>query len=115
MATIKALHPAYFITNDRTESTINLWDRFLEFADSQKPNRTLWFFIVLMVHGVLILPLPAVLMYYFNAPVWVLSVTMTAFFANIIANMAGGTTRTTLTLFAASILAHLIMLLIFTI
>lgn len=116
MATIKTFAPVTFHTERiNYPNNSNLWNRFMTFADGQKANRTLWFFIVLMVHGVFILPLPAVLMYYFNAPVWILGVTLICFFANIIANMAGGTIRTTLTLFATSILTHLLITLIFTI
>ncbi|MVN90589.1 hypothetical protein [Mucilaginibacter aquatilis] len=73
MATLKTIAPAtWTIAPEQTNNTsLNLWSKFNTFADSQKANHTLWFFIVLMVHGVFFLPLPAVLMFYFNAPVGV--------------------------------------------
>ena len=94
-------------------SEITLWGRFMNFTEAQSTSHTLWFFITLMVHGVLVLPVPAVLIYYFNAPVWVLGVTMTCFFANIIANMGGSGIKTTITLFLGSLLIHLVMILAF--
>jgi hypothetical protein len=106
MATLKTLAPVAFNTEI---NHINLWDKTIAFADSQKSSHTLWFFIILMVHGVFILPLPVVLTYYFNAPVVVLAITMVSFFANIIANMGGAGIRSTLALFAASIFIHIVM------
>lgn len=91
-------------------NNLNLWAKYLAYADSQKNNRTLWFFISLMVHGVVFLPVPAVLMFYYNASIMVLITTMVCFFANFIANMGGAGIRTTLFLFAASIAIHLIMI-----
>ncbi|GAA4322186.1 hypothetical protein GCM10023149_22350 [Mucilaginibacter gynuensis] len=114
MATLKTIAPATFNTEHTIEiGHLNLWARFMNYADTQKPNHTLWFFITLMVHGVLILPIPAVLMYYFNAPVWVLAITMTCFFTNIIANMGGAGIRATLSFFVASVFIHAVLLLAF--
>lgn len=97
---------------DHSESyALNLWGKYLAYADSQKENRTLWFFISLMVHGVLFLPIPAVLMFYYNAPITVLIITMVCFFANFIANMGGADIRTTLFCFAASVIIHIVMVL----
>ena len=89
---------------------LNLWAKYLAYADSQKNNHPLWFFISLMVHGVVFLPVPAILMFYYNASIMVLITTMVCFFANFIANMGGVGIRTTLFLFAASIVIHLIMI-----
>lgn len=115
MATLKTIAPATW-NQEQAHTTIdnaNLWTRFTEFANGQKQNQTLWFFMVLMVHGVLFLPLPAVLLYYYNAPIIVLAVTMACFFTNLIANMGGAGIRTTLLLFAASIFLHLLMAFVF--
>ncbi|OCX53890.1 hypothetical protein BEL04_06280 [Mucilaginibacter sp. PPCGB 2223] len=92
---------------------LSLWNKWLTLADSQAPRKTLWFMISLISQGVLFLPMPALLIYYFNAPVFVLGITLVLFFINFIAGMGGSNIRTTLTLFAISIMAHLIMLLIF--
>lgn len=116
MATLKTIAPATW--NNTTENTssynFNLLSRFNQFADGQKQNHTLWFFVILVVHGVLILPLPAVLLYYFDAPIGVLAITMVCFFSNLIATMGGAGIRTALAFFAGSVLIHLIMILAFT-
>ena len=98
-------------TNQLTTPT--LWSKWLAFADTQAPNKTLWFLVSLMLQGVLFLPIPAVLMYYFDAPLAVLAVTMVLFFGNVIAGMGGSGIRTLLNFFAASVIIHLAMLLYF--
>lgn len=84
-------------------------------ADRQAPNRTLWFMVSLIAQGVLFLPVPAVLLYYFHAPIAILAITLGLFFSNIIAGMGGAGIRVMLGFFAFSILAHLLMILVFTI
>lgn len=86
------------------------WTTFME---SQSDNKTLWFLISLVFQGVFFLPVPAVLIYYFNAPVLVVVLTLSLFFANIIAGMGGAGIKTMLRLFAMSILIHILMLIIF--
>jgi hypothetical protein len=117
MATLKTIAPATWInTAEHTADnnySLNLVVRFNHFADSQKQSHTLWFFMVLMVHGVLLLPLPAVLLYYYNAPIGVLAITMACFFTNLIANMGGAGIRATLLFFGGSILLHVLMALIY--
>jgi len=54
-----------------------------------------------------------VLMYYYDAPIFVLAVTMVLFFANIIAGMGGSGIRILLNFFAASVLIHLVMVAVF--
>jgi len=88
----------------------NLWVKWINFADSQSKNQTLWFLLSLVGQGVFFLPIPALLIYYFNAPVIVLAITLFLFFANIIAGMGGSGIRITLTLFAVSVLIHLLMI-----
>jgi len=96
---------------DETSNHIkqNLWTKWLNYTDTQAKYRTLWFMFSLVLQGVCFLPVPAVLMYYYNAPLVVLGITMTLFFANVIAGMGGSGIRIMLTLFAASVLIHLVM------
>lgn len=96
-----------------TQRQESIWNRFLAFADSQAKNRTAWFLVSLVSQGVLFLPIPAALMYYYNAPIFVLAVTMTLFFANVIAGMGGSGIRALILLFVGSVLVHLMMLVIF--
>ncbi|MES2809475.1 MAG: hypothetical protein V4619_12655 [Bacteroidota bacterium] len=91
----------------------NLWTKWLNFTDSQHKYRAVWFLFSLVLQGVLFLPIPAFLLYYFNAPILVLAITLSMFFANVIAGMGGSSIRVMLTLFAASVLIHLTMLAIF--
>ena len=91
----------------------NLLNKIVAWADKQAPNRTLWFMVSLIAQGVLFLPIPAVLLYYFDAPLAVLAVTLGLFFSNIIAGMGGAGIRVMLGFFAFSILAHLLMILVF--
>ncbi len=112
MATIKTTLPQQWASDQTTSnSQATLWSKFAAFADSQKPNRTLWFFINLIVHGVFILPLPVVLIYYFGAPTAILGVTMILFFVNIVASMGGSGMRSILALFATSIAVNLLLIL----
>ena len=96
-----------------TKNKTNAWNKFINFADSQSKNRIAWFLISLLFQGVLFLPIPAALMYFYNAPVYVLIITLTLFFANIIAGMGGSNTRVLIGVFGLSILAHLLMMAVF--
>jgi len=59
-------------------------NKFMAFADSQAEHKTLWFLISMIVQGVFFLPVPAILMYFYHAPIIVLIVTLALFFANVI-------------------------------
>jgi hypothetical protein len=113
MTTIKLNAPAHWSDESATQKHESAWGKFMAFADGQTKHRTIWFLGSLMVQGVLLLPVPAVLMYYYNAPIMVLVVTMTLFFANVIAGMGGSSIRIMISLFALSVLVHLFMLAVF--
>src|SRR5689334_11853524 len=109
MATLRTNVPATWTTATQTDNThINLWDKFVAFADSQLERKAMWFFLALIVQGVFFLPLPAFLMYYYNAPIIVLLITLTCFFTTIIAYMGGAGIRSVLLLSAASVLIQII-------
>lgn len=110
MATLRTNVPATWTTAAQTDNThINLWDKFATFADGQHERKTMWYFLTLVVQGVFFLPLPAFLMYYYNAPIIVLLITLTCFFTSIIACMGGAGIRSVLLLSAASVLIQIIM------
>ncbi|GAB3929917.1 hypothetical protein [Mucilaginibacter myungsuensis] len=113
MATITSA-PATW-AKPETQKTANLWNKFMAFADTQNKNRTLWFLVSLVSQGVLFLPIPAVLIFYFDAPELILAVTLILFFLNVVAGMGGSSIRTMLTLFATSAIINTLMILIFTI
>ena len=111
MATIKIQSPATW-TEDLTvqETNSSVWVKLMAIADTQTKSKTGWFMVSLIVQGIFFLPLPAALIFYFGAPVSLLFITLGLFFANIITGMSGSGIRTTLTLFALSVLVHLVML-----
>jgi hypothetical protein len=96
-----------------TKTNNNIWAKWLALADSQAESKTLWYLVSLIAQGVLFLPLPAALVYYYNAPIPIIAITLILFFANIIAGMGGSNIRVTLSLFALSIIVHIAMLAIF--
>jgi len=100
--------------NTKTQKTnSSIWSKWLAFTDSQAKNRTFWFLFSLVFQGVFFLPLPAALTFYYNAPIYTLVITLTLFFANVIAGMGGSGIRTMINLFAASILVHITMMAIY--
>ncbi|HEX8019346.1 hypothetical protein [Mucilaginibacter sp.] len=119
MATLKINAPEWTAANTNTINTANTktgnntWNKLVAFADSQTPNKTIWFMFSLVSQGVLFLPIPAFLLYYYNAPIAILAVTLVLFFSNIIAGMGGLGIRSVLGLFAFSVLVHITMLLVF--
>ncbi|MGZ3871844.1 MAG: hypothetical protein ACXVJD_02935, partial [Mucilaginibacter sp.] len=91
-------------------NSTNLLNRWTAFMESQSGNKTFWFLLSMVFQGVFFLPLPALLIYYFNAPIFVLIITLALFFANIIAGMGGAGIKTLLRLFAVSIAIQLLIL-----
>jgi len=94
---------------DKTEA------KLYGFVKSQKKNVTAWFLVSLIVQGVFFLPLPALLIFSFGAPAYILAFTVGLFFANIIAGMSNAGAKTIIYLFAASVVVHLALLAIFVI
>jgi len=84
--------------------------KFLAMLDNQESNITVWYIVSMIAQGILFLPVPAAMIYYFNAPLLLLPVTLGLFFANIIAGMGGAGIRVLLLLFIASTIIHLTML-----
>lgn len=109
MDTLKTNMPAWAIADEQKADDHVEWKlikKFNHFADGQAKNHTLWWFVNLMVHGNLVLAVPAVLIYYFHAPIWLLVVTFVCFFSTFVANMCGGGIRATLATFFISLLIH---------
>lgn len=110
MATFKTNAPANWPTATHAyDSRVNLLNKFNAFADCQHERKAMWYFQTLAVQGIFFLPLPAFLMYYYNASMIVLLITLACFFTTIIACMGGAGIRAVLFLSAASLLIQLIM------
>ena len=113
MDTLKLQTTARLTDNQviKTQKSENgFYKKWLTFTESQAKYKTFWFLASMVAQGVFLLPVPVVLIYYFNAPVLILAVTLSLFFANIIAGMGGSSVRVLLSLFALSLLIHLLML-----
>jgi len=112
MATLKPeIHSNWASTHAR-DSHHGLWNKFTAFADRQQERKVIWFFLALTVQGIFFLPMPAALMYYYNASVVVLLITMFCFFTNIIAYMGGAGIRAVLLLSVISILVQVAVLIL---
>lgn len=110
MATLKSSAAVNWAAASKTQTHTSIWAKYLNFVDGQHARRTQWFLISLCIHATLILPLPLILIGFFNAPIAFLGITMSCFFTNFVANMGGSSIRTTFTCFMASIIIHLGMI-----
>jgi len=88
----------------------NVWANLMAKLDSQAEHKTIWFLFSLIFQGVLFLPIPAVLMYYYNAPIIVLPITFGLYLANIIVGMGGSGIRMVIGFFMFTVLVNLTML-----
>ena len=102
--------PAHWVNSNNIQHKLSLWAKWNAFADQQTNSKTLWFIVSLIAQGVLFLPVPAALIYYFQAPLVVLAVTLGLYFANIISGMGGAGIRVTLLFFLASVIIHVLMI-----
>lgn len=94
-----------------TQPTTSLWSKYITFADGQKVNRLAWFLVSLILHATVLVPLTFILVYSLEGHVIpCLAVSMIIFFANIVANMSGANTRSTIFLFGLSLLVHSVIL-----
>jgi hypothetical protein len=101
-------------TSINTSTVANhTWASLLSIADHQAEHKTIWFFFSLVFQGVLFLPIPAVLLFYYNASIIVLPITFGLYLANIIVGMGGAGIRVVLGLFICSVLINLGMLAVY--
>ena len=91
----------------------NSWTKLLTVADAQAEHKTAWFLFSLIFQGVLFLPIPAVLMFYYNASIIVLPITFGLYLGNIIVGMGGSGIRVVLGFQLLSVLINLGMLAIY--
>jgi hypothetical protein len=99
-------------TTQNKQINTGIYARFISFTETQTGNKTAWFLFSLIFQGVFFLPLPAALIYGYNAPVFIIGITLFLFFANIIAGMGGATVKTIIQFLAASFIIHLLMTII---
>jgi hypothetical protein len=92
----------------------NTWIKLLASVDSQAGNKTAWFLFTLVFQGIIFLPIPAVLMYYYNAPIFVLPITFGLYLGSIIVGMGGSGIRVVIGWLLMSMLINLGMLALYT-
>jgi len=88
----------------------NTWNDLLAIIDGQADKKTAWFLFALVLQGVFFLPIPAVLIYYFHAPVMVLPITFGLYLGSIIVGMGGSGIRVIIGWLIMSMLINLGML-----
>ncbi|MBS1524430.1 MAG: hypothetical protein JST19_02210 [Bacteroidetes bacterium] len=109
MDTLKTNMPAHWAAgSEKSNAHTTLLDKFNAFADAQKEKKAFWFFAALTVQGIFFLPLPVFLVYYFNASITIVLITMVCFFTSIIAYMGGAGIRSVVLLSIASILIQVL-------
>ena len=86
------------------------WDKWHALEDTQAKKKTMWFTLSLIVQGIF-LPIPAYLIFYDHASVFLAIISVMLYFSNMIAGMGGDRIRVTISIFAISVLTHLTMLL----
>ncbi|WP_461448622.1 hypothetical protein [Mucilaginibacter sp.] len=96
-----------------TVKETHIWANFMAILDRQAEHKTIWFLFSLIFQGVLFLPIPAVLMYYYNASIIVLPITFGLYLSNIIVGMGGYGIRVVIGFFMFTALVNLSMLAIY--
>jgi hypothetical protein len=92
---------------ETSKGPYSLIRRFNEFSEAQSSKRLGLFMVSLLAQSVLLLPVPAVLMYYYDAPVSVLAISVLLFFVNLVAGMGGSKTSVLIFLIGLSTLVNL--------
>jgi hypothetical protein len=86
-------------------------NRYLAFVKRQTKNQAGWVLFTMIVQGVFTLPAPAILIFYYDAPIYVLIITLLTYFPNLITAMTGSGLRVTFAIFTCSLLINWGMLL----
>lgn len=107
METAINTHIAHYSTQSIKNYT---WNSLVAIVDNQAENKTAWFLFTLVFQGVLFLPIPAVLLYYYQAPIIVLPITFGLFLGSIIVGMGGSGIRVVIGWLLMSLLINLGML-----
>ena len=72
----KHIQPAQQFSVDHENLLLKVYHRYLDYLDSQAKNHLLWFFLALMIHGVFFLASPAILIWFYDAPILVIAITI---------------------------------------
>ncbi len=86
------------------------WTDLLNIADHQAEHKTIWYLFSLLFQGVVFLPIPAVLIYYYHASIIVLPITFGLYLGSIIVGMGGYGIRVVMGFFMCCVIVNLLML-----
>ena len=111
MNTIELEPSVALVKTDTIEKPDSILKRFEAFAESQKDRRLGWFMISLLAQAVIFLPVPAALMYYYDASISVLAISVGLFFVNLVAGMAGSRINVLMILIAVTTIVNVAMIL----
>ena len=93
-------------------TSTSVLNNYYSFADKQQENHLGWFLISIVLHATLFVPLTFVIVYSLGGYVIpCLAASMIIFFANIVVNMSGMSTRVTIFTFGLSLFIHAAILL----
>ena len=99
----------YSSSMDRGQAN-GLLSKYNAFVDLEKPRAIAWWLGSLMLHGCILVPLTFLLVYSLNGPtVSFLTISMSLFFINFIANMGNASFSFTFNSLVLSIAIHLLM------
>lgn len=90
--------------------SVGLLAKYYKFVDLERPRAVVWWLGSLMLHGCILVPLTFLLVYSLNGPtVLFLTISMTMFFINVIANMGSASFRFTFNSLVLSLVIHGLM------
>lgn len=87
---------------------IDWLSRYWAYCDRQMKQRTLWYLLPLMSLSAAVMPIGIFLMSYFTWYLSFVAISILLFFANIVVNIAGQHTRTTITIYLITLLVHVL-------
>ena len=95
----------------KTNTHTDWWQRYLQFCDGQSAQYMLWFLLPLTTLTCIFMPVSISLVYFFTGIEGIylpfITLSMLAFFGNILLNIAGMGTRATISAYLLSILLHI--------
>jgi hypothetical protein len=110
MATQQTYHPLTY--QQKTADLSDIWKKYWTIVDRQKAYEVGWWFISLLLHGCILVPLTFLAVYTLNGPTSTfLVISLLSFFTNFIGYMGGASFRFNFTSFVLSIVIHVLMIL----
>jgi hypothetical protein len=93
-----------------TDYTPAIWKNYLAAVDKQEPNAVGWWFISLLLHGCILVPLTFLAVYSLNGPTSLfIFISLISFFTNFIGYMGSAPFHFNFTSFILSVLIHVAM------